>query len=99
MSRFTTIRDRIEAMFSQAFGLATPIAEHVVTQTGEAIAAAAIAGTVHGTDDMVKVATDSLKAQMPELKLELATAAGALMTHDAATQAATPAPTPDSAGL
>jgi len=98
MSRFTTLRDKIEAMFALVFGLATPIAEHVVTTTGEAIASAALAGTVHGTDDMMNVATASIKSQLPELKIELATAAAAVMTHQAAAEAAPPVPPETSEG-
>lgn len=94
MSTFTTIRDKIENLLSLIFGLATPIAEHVITTTGEAVATAALSGTLHGTDDMVKVATDSVKAQLPELKTEVATALGAVIAH-----ANDPANAPATAGL
>ena len=90
MSTFTTLRDKLEHMLSAIFGAFEPIGEEVVTTTGEAIATAAIAGTVHGSDDMIAVAKASLNSQLPTLKNEALTAAASLITHDAATKAATP---------
>ncbi len=84
MSKFTDIRDKLEHMLLNLFHVVEPIGKQVVETTGEAIATAALAGTIHGSDDMIAVAKQSLQAQLPELKNEAVTAAAALMTHHAA---------------
>lgn len=86
MSTFTTLRDKVAHMLSLLFNIVEPIGEHVLKKTGEDIAAAALAGTVHGTDDMIAVAKASLTAQLPELKTEALHAAAALVTHHEATK-------------
>lgn len=88
MSFLTTLRDKVETMLKHAFDVILPIGEHVVTKTGQDIAQAALNGTIHGSDDMIAVAKQSLNAQFPELKNEALTAAASLLTHDAATVAA-----------
>lgn len=93
MSKFTDLRDKLEAMFMNVFNAVLPIGEHVVQKTVEDIGVAALAGTVHGSDDMINVAKASLKAQLPDLKNEAATAAAALMTHHEAAVVAQPLPT------
>lgn len=87
MSTFTTLRDKVEHMFSVFFGVVEPIGEHVLTKTSQDVAAAALTGTIHGTDDMIAVARASLTAQLPSLKTEALAAAAALVTHHEATTA------------
>lgn len=88
MSKFTTLRDKVEHMLSVLFGVIEPIGEHVITTTGEAIAKAALTGTIHGSDDMIDVAKESLNAQLPALRNEALTAVASLVTDHAGTVAA-----------
>ena len=89
MSKFTDLRDRLEHLLGVIFAHAEPIAQHVVVTTGEAVIAAALSGTAHGSDAMIAVAKASLNAQLPALKNEALTAAAAVVADFHAT-AATP---------
>lgn len=93
MSTWTTLRDKIEHLFSSLFSSEAPIAEQVLVTTGEAVAAAALSGTVHGSEDMLNVAKASLVAQLPTVKPMAIAAAAAVITDHEAQAAATPAPT------
>lgn len=81
MSTFTTLRDKAIHMLEVLFGHVQPIAEHVLTKTVQDVAVAAMAGTVHGSNDMIAVAKASLNAQLPAIKNEALTAVAALVTH------------------
>lgn len=88
MSTFTTLRDKLVHLLSTLFGAVEPIAEHVVVKTSQDVAAAALAGTVHGSDDMIAAATASLKAQLPAMRNEALAAAAAVVTAHHADEAA-----------
>lgn len=89
MSTWTTLRDKIENLFVNLFKSEEPIAEQVLTTTAGDIAQAALSGTIHGSSDMVAVATKSLTAQLPTVKPAAIAAAAAVITDHAATEAST----------
>ncbi len=90
MSTFSKLRDKIEDAVAALFHFMLPIGQHVVEKTASDIAVAAMNGTVHGSDDMIAVAKQSLKGQLPELKTTITTAVAAAIVdhaHQAAVQA------------
>ncbi len=84
MSKYSALRDRIEDSIASLFKFFLPIGRHVVEKTAGDVAEAALAGTIHGSDDMVAVAKKSLQDQLPEIKTTVAHAvAAAIVDHEA----------------
>ncbi len=71
MSKFTDFRDKAETFFLKMFHIAEPVLEQAATAAGSAVAQAALNGTAHGSDEMIKIAVDAVKAAAPDLKATL----------------------------
>lgn len=77
MSTFTEYRDKFEAFMMKVFHIAEPALEEAATAAGAAVVEAAMNGTAHGSDEMIKVAVDAVKLAAPDIKATLQTAIAA----------------------
>lgn len=103
MSKWTDFRDHLEGFVSSAFhkGIdaleplaqkvgesVTPAVEAALLNAGKAVAAAAIAGTAHNSDEMVAVALKSLRTDVPTLEVAVSTGLAAATVQQAANASA-----------
>lgn len=79
-----TLYDKVAHLFTAFFKAEAPVAKDILEKTGTDIAAAALSGKIHGSDDMIDVARKSLQDQLPTAKAAaLAAAAAVIADHHA----------------